>query len=82
MLVGVCVYGGGGIHEYELEVLADDVRDHSVFFGVAWQVSNLASHSSVRLFFPHPGTDGAPRGLGTFSPVDFSGAGEGHVQHR
>lgn len=27
VLVGVCVYGGGGIHEYELEVLADDVRD-------------------------------------------------------
>lgn len=25
MLVGFCVYGGGGIHEYELEVLADDV---------------------------------------------------------
>lgn len=25
VLVGVCVYGGGGIHEYELEVLADDV---------------------------------------------------------
>lgn len=27
VLVGVCVYGGGGIHEYELEVLADDVSD-------------------------------------------------------
>lgn len=27
VLVGVCVYGGGGIHEYELEVLADDVCD-------------------------------------------------------
>lgn len=26
VLVGFCVYGGGGIHEYELEVLADDVR--------------------------------------------------------
>ncbi len=25
VLVGFCVYGGGGIHEYELEVLADDV---------------------------------------------------------
>ncbi|KAG7266723.1 hypothetical protein CRUP_006269 [Coryphaenoides rupestris] len=24
VLVGFCVYGGGGIHEYELEVLADD----------------------------------------------------------
>lgn len=28
VLVGVCVYGGGGIHEYELEVLADDVSDY------------------------------------------------------
>uniref|UniRef100_A0A6Q2X7Z5 E3 ubiquitin-protein ligase MYCBP2 n=1 Tax=Esox lucius TaxID=8010 RepID=A0A6Q2X7Z5_ESOLU len=27
VLVGFCVYGGGGIHEYELEVLADDT-DH------------------------------------------------------
>lgn len=27
VLVGVCVYGGGGIHEFELEVLADDVSD-------------------------------------------------------
>ncbi|KAF3843349.1 hypothetical protein F7725_002198 [Dissostichus mawsoni] len=26
VLVGVCVYGGGGIHEYELEVLADDAQ--------------------------------------------------------
>lgn len=26
--MGVCVYGGGGIHEYELEVLADDVSDY------------------------------------------------------
>ncbi|MGH0123887.1 UNVERIFIED_CONTAM: hypothetical protein FKN15_067692 [Acipenser sinensis] len=24
VLVGFCVYGGGGVHEYELEVLADD----------------------------------------------------------
>uniref|UniRef100_A0A4W4F0G7 E3 ubiquitin-protein ligase MYCBP2 n=1 Tax=Electrophorus electricus TaxID=8005 RepID=A0A4W4F0G7_ELEEL len=26
VLVGFCVYGGGGIHEYELEVLADDAQ--------------------------------------------------------
>uniref|UniRef100_A0A8C2AP46 E3 ubiquitin-protein ligase MYCBP2 n=1 Tax=Cyprinus carpio TaxID=7962 RepID=A0A8C2AP46_CYPCA len=26
VLVGFCVYGGGGIHEYELEVLADDTE--------------------------------------------------------
>ncbi|XP_029559556.1 E3 ubiquitin-protein ligase MYCBP2 isoform X1 [Salmo trutta] len=26
VLVGLCVYGGGGIHEYELEVLADDAQ--------------------------------------------------------
>nr|XP_015219296.1 PREDICTED: E3 ubiquitin-protein ligase MYCBP2 isoform X15 [Lepisosteus oculatus] len=26
VLVGFCVYGGGGIHEYELEVLADDTQ--------------------------------------------------------
>uniref|UniRef100_A0A8C4T2S5 E3 ubiquitin-protein ligase MYCBP2 n=1 Tax=Erpetoichthys calabaricus TaxID=27687 RepID=A0A8C4T2S5_ERPCA len=26
VLVGFCVYGGGGIHEYELEVLADDAE--------------------------------------------------------
>lgn len=32
VLVGVCVYGGGGIHEYELEVLADDVSDYNLFF--------------------------------------------------
>lgn len=32
VLVGVCVYGGGGIHEYELEVLADDVRGYNLFF--------------------------------------------------
>lgn len=32
VLVGVCVYGGGGIHEYELEVLADDVRDSHLVF--------------------------------------------------
>lgn len=31
VLVGVCVYGGGGIHEYELEVLADDVSDYYLF---------------------------------------------------
>lgn len=31
VLVGVCVYGGGGIHEYELEVLADDVSDYKSF---------------------------------------------------
>ncbi|KAE8626024.1 hypothetical protein XENTR_v10006480 [Xenopus tropicalis] len=28
VVVGFCVYGGGGIHEYELEVLVDD-SDHS-----------------------------------------------------
>uniref|UniRef100_A0A8C5P7M6 E3 ubiquitin-protein ligase MYCBP2 n=1 Tax=Leptobrachium leishanense TaxID=445787 RepID=A0A8C5P7M6_9ANUR len=28
VIVGYCVYGGGGIHEYELEVLVDD-SDHS-----------------------------------------------------
>lgn len=32
VLVGVCVYGGGGIHEYELEVLADDVRYNDFHF--------------------------------------------------
>ncbi|KAL2081752.1 hypothetical protein ACEWY4_023605 [Coilia grayii] len=26
VLVGFCVYGGGGIHEYELEVLADEAQ--------------------------------------------------------
>ncbi|XP_041115648.1 E3 ubiquitin-protein ligase MYCBP2 isoform X5 [Polyodon spathula] len=26
VLVGFCVYGGGGVHEYELEVLADDAQ--------------------------------------------------------
>ncbi|XP_062420974.1 E3 ubiquitin-protein ligase MYCBP2 isoform X2 [Pungitius pungitius] len=26
VLVGVCVYGGGGVHEFELEVLADDAQ--------------------------------------------------------
>lgn len=31
VLVGVCVYGGGGIHEYELEVLADDVSDYKMY---------------------------------------------------
>lgn len=30
VLVGVCVYGGGGIHEYELEVLADDVSNYNL----------------------------------------------------
>lgn len=25
------MYGGGGIHEYELEVLADDVSDQDTF---------------------------------------------------
>lgn len=83
VLVGVCVYGGGGIHEYELEVLADDVSGYLYF-------SNF-SHFILYVFFFlylfynfcfHPlGTDRAPRGLGTFSQMDISRAGEGHLQH-
>lgn len=37
-MVGFSVYGGGGIHEYELEVLVDDVSTTlSMQFGV-WVV--------------------------------------------
>lgn len=32
VVVGFSVYGGGGIHEYELEVLVDDVSVSSVSF--------------------------------------------------
>lgn len=58
VLVGVCVYGGGGIHEYELEVLADDVS----VYGDTFQLSLCASwwliHSSSSLLqaqTEHPG---------------------------
>lgn len=48
VLVGVCVYGGGGIHEYELEVLADDVRCYNLFF-----IFNIAFlQYSASNFFP------------------------------
>lgn len=53
VLVGVCVYGGGGIHEYELEVLADDVWDFD--FGFLSRVSKLFSPLMVsRRIFIHP----------------------------
>jgi len=60
VLVGVCVYGGGGIHEYELEVLADDVSDSESFFGVTSLLPFLPlSEKHILLVFPS-GTDGAP----------------------
>lgn len=46
VLVGVCVYGGGGIHEYELEVLADDVRGYNLFF-----IFNIAFLDQLQTFF-------------------------------
>lgn len=76
VLVGVCVYGGGGIHEYELEVLADDVSNSNLFLGFSSFVCFLP------LLFCHPPcADGAPRRLGAFSQMDISGIGEGHLQH-
>lgn len=53
VLVGVCVYGGGGIHEYELEVLADDVWDFNFVFLA--RVSKLFSPQMIsRRIFIHP----------------------------
>lgn len=50
VLVGVCVYGGGGIHEYELEVLADDVSaGDRIYFFVS--VCFVACFGSVIEFF-------------------------------
>lgn len=49
VLVGVCVYGGGGIHEYELEVLADDVCD---FVFLARASKRLRKFHAI---FIHPG---------------------------
>lgn len=88
VLVGVCVYGGGGIHEYELEVLADDVCDSDfVFLAQASKLFSLQMVSHCSFIHPplsvsHTGANRAPRGLGTFSQVDVAGAGEGHLQHR
>lgn len=43
-MVGFSVYGGGGIHEYELEVLVDDVSTTlSMRFGV-WVVCQDIHH--------------------------------------
>lgn len=57
VLVGVCVYGGGGIHEYELEVLADDVRDPYLgffffFLPITSKLFTLYFHAR-HLFLPH-----------------------------
>ena len=49
VLVGFCVYGGGGIHEYELEVLADDVRAIRVGLVLWW---GCCSEYLVELVFP------------------------------
>lgn len=76
VLVGVCVYGGGGIHEYELEVLADDVSNSNLFLGFSGFVYILP------LLSCHPPcADGAPRRLSPFSQMDISGISEGHLQH-
>lgn len=76
VLVGVCVYGGGGIHEYELEVLADDVSNPNLRGGFPSSVCILP------FLLCHPRcADGAPRRLGAFSQMDISGIGEGHLQH-
>ncbi|XP_018420885.1 PREDICTED: E3 ubiquitin-protein ligase MYCBP2 [Nanorana parkeri] len=40
VVVGFCVYGGGGIHEYELEVLVDD-SDHSADAGHSHRWTSL-----------------------------------------
>lgn len=42
-MVGFSVYGGGGIHEYELEVLVDDV-------GITLTVFILLSGLFVRVY--------------------------------
>lgn len=89
VLVGVCVYGGGGIHEYELEVLADDVCDSGLVLFFSHKPLNLSLYKWLHAVFSiNPvcrslaGANGAPRGLGTFSQVDVVGVGEGHLQHR
>lgn len=79
VLVGVCVYGGGGIHEYELEVLADDVSD-IIFYNILFIVQDFLVF--LQLLSLHPlGADRAPGRLSTYSQVDVPGAGEGHLQH-
>lgn len=90
VLVGVCVYGGGGIHEYELEVLADDVSNINHFsqkdlfiisFFVLLLLGTFYKYCVVQILCVLSGTDRTPRGLSTFSQMDVPGVGKRHLQH-
>ena len=54
-MVGFSVYGGGGIHEYELEVLVDDVSTTlTVFLLLCGLCVRTYHHYNGQYSGPHP----------------------------